>query len=396
MRCAHVLCCSLPLSVDLFSLHFSGGTGHAASGASGDTPLVSVEQLISAMRETFVIAAPKPEHKDMSSASKTLLNNALHVRDIIGQEESLLCSEVPFPAYDWAPHGRTLLEKAAGAGSKTAPTFPSLPEHFWLHVPADLQRCVALINAESAVLEYLAPSKAGGSVQLSGHPDAALVHSTAFKDDAPMSLSMSCVLFDWKSPKAMREQAASVRAQVVFQLLAFHAMFGRAIPVVATDCSTVFRVWTLKGRRLVEYVSSSGNALSLAEGMGVVCALLPASIAATEAYARSHDAPLEDDEDGDGEGSSGGRGGAAGGGSHEGSGGGGAGSREGGGGAGAGGESAGGGEPATAVARSRRVRAALSQADANLYVELDAEKAKQRLRALLRRVSGMEYLAENV
>jgi len=361
----------------------------------------------------------------MSTATKGLLEKALKLKKIAASAERLSRDTVPLAAFNWSPHGHKLSERDAAAGSKAGAdqAFTGLLEHFWAHLPDDLKRRGSLINAEGASLKYLVADEANGSVLLRGSPDASFAHSNAVVDDAALSLCLSCLLIDWKTPKAMRSDAAGVRAQVAFQLLAFYSEFGRAIPIVATDCATSIRVWSLQGRRLVEHLGPAGDALSLSEGMGVVCALLPASIDETEAYLRSLDSPLElDDESGgssEGEGpdegpdeegpdedrgggfaGGGGGGGAGGGGGESGAGAGssaaGAGSRAAGGGGGAAdGESLPAG-PAPRLGRSRSALSALPQAEANLYADLDAERKKQSLRALLRRVSGMEYLSECV
>jgi uncharacterized membrane protein YgcG len=294
---------------------------------------------VSALEAKFAIAPAASAPRNMSKASQTLLGTALAQKNITAVTEHLSCDHVLLPAFNWAPHGRALLEKEAAAGSEAGAVqaFPGLLEHFSQHLPAEINCRGSLINAERAPLEYFVAGEVRtGSVQLRGHPDASFAHSAAVKDDAALSLALSCLLIDWKTPTAMKNEAAKVRAQLVFQLLAFYTKFRRAIPIAATDCATSIRVWALQGRRLVEYVSPTGGPLGLSEGMGVVCALLSASIKEAEAYLLTLHSPLELDDDADegpaGDGSRGG--GSAGGG---GGGGGGAGSGGGGGGGGVGG-----------------------------------------------------------
>ena len=56
------------------------------------------------------------------------------------------------------------------------------------------------------------------------------------------------------------QNLVKVEAQLVFQLVAFHSRFNRSIPVVATDCATAIRVWTLDESEssLFEYRGPSG------------------------------------------------------------------------------------------------------------------------------------------
>ena len=312
----------------------------------------------------------------MSAASATVLRWALGVKRIESRTKVLPCKAMRFTAYNWAPGGVRLAELAATAGSAAqGRTFPSLTHHFDTQLPARLRRRGALVKAESATLQLTAKDPSRHLV-LTGHTDAAFLRHDAALLDPTRVLGQSALLVDWKTPAAFADKAAGVEAQVVVQLLAFAGCFRRTVPIVATDCATCMRVWSLEGRVLTEFVGPGGAQLTLAGGFSVVCALLPSALDEVDAYmAQQLRAPLEDDaDDDDAEGADGdddanGSGGGGGGGS--------------------------GGGNSGSVSRSA-LRDLPQARESQLYAQVEAEEVKSRLRALLRRTRGFEYLAGGV
>ena len=282
-----------------------GGGGGGRGGGGGDNGVDgggSVSSLVASLRAAYLTLAPAVpfEKKDMSAASATVLRWALGVKRIESRTKVLSCMAKPFEAYDWAPGGVRLAELAATAGSAAqGRTFPSLMHHFGTQLPANLRRRGALVKAESATLQLTAKDPSRHLV-LTGHTDAAFLRHDAASLDPTRVLGQSALLVDWKTPTAFADKAAGVEAQVVVQLLAFAGCFRRTVPIVATDCATGMRVWTLEGRVLTEFVGPGGAQLTLAGGFSVVCALLPSALDSVDAYmAQQLRAPLEDDADDD-------------------------------------------------------------------------------------------------
>ena len=392
--------------------------------------------LVAALREAQLTLTPAlvAEKKDMSAASSSVMQWALLNKSIDSETRQLPCASVRFRAFDWAPHGSQLGEVSAGAGSSTkGHAFMSLFEHFQSQLPAALQCRGALVKADSATLRFSAKD-AKRHLELTGHTDAAFIRLNAASLDAARVIGQSALLINWKTPAAITGRAAAVEAQVVLQLLAFTAQFRRTVPVVATDCATSMRVWTLQGRVLTEFVGPDRATLTLSQGFGVVCALLPNALDAADEYmSRQLEAPLEaegdyDTDHGDNSAGSGGGGSGRGGGGGGGRGGGGGSGVDGGGGGGGGGggavddgggsgrersgstagnSSGGGNRSGVGAGRSgggggagldRLALGPLSQTreEATLHRDLDAERAKLRLRALLGRARGFEHLADTL
>ena len=345
------------------------GSGRGGGGDNGVDGGGSVSSLVAALRAAHLTLAPAvpAEKMDLSAASGSVLRWALSVKSIESQTMFLSCQEMPFRAFDWVRGKVRLSELAASAGSTAqGRTVPGLAHHFGTQLPASLRRRGELVKAESATLHFSAKDSSRHLV-LKGHTDAAFIRHGAASLDPSRVLGQSALLVVWKTPAAFADNAVGLEAQVVLQLLAFAACFRRPVPIVATDCATGMRVWSLDGRVLTEYVGPGGAQLTLAGGFSVVCALLPSALDGVDAYmAQQLRAPLEDDAEGDD-------------GDDDASGGGGSGFRGGCEGDGGGFDYVGG-------------RAEESQ----LYEQVEAEEVKNRLRALLRCTRGFEYLASGV
>ena len=343
--------------------------------------------------------------KDMSSVSSRQLGMALSSSQIVWCMRPLTVADasIPFAEYDWSPFGcgPLLLEKRAAAGIKTGDNcFVSLLSHFEAQLPARLRGLAKLINVEGALLTFRCKD-AETDLEVKGHSDAAFVLNVAKSSSADTSMPLCCLLIDWKTESAMRN-AAAVQAQLVFQLLAYRTQYGRAVPVVATDCKTQMRVWALEGSALIEFESRAGGPMTVAEGFGVVCRLLPDAVEAAEAFLlRVRETPLvvadeaapdDDDDEGTGGDNYGGGSGRY------------AGGTDGGRGSAASGRgdaadsisgNAAAGGPSSGRSRRPALRE-MSQAEAALYADAEAEVAKQRLRGLLTRSFGLAHLASEL
>jgi hypothetical protein len=180
---------------------------------------------------------------------------------------------------------------SASTAADVRVSYPSLLSHLMAAAPDDI-RGVIFADARKATLEfpYTVPSKSTHAVvhvAVSGHPDAAVFHPDSASPRARVAhdLSLALLLFDWKTPSAMQlSNAVAVESQVCSEAVAFRAMYGYCVPVVATDLCTAIRVWRFDGSVLSEIRGADHAELSLDQGIQVVWKLVREQLVTVTAW----------------------------------------------------------------------------------------------------------------
>jgi hypothetical protein len=357
----------------------------------------------------------KTVEKGMSEASRADVERALRQGHFARVSKFMADEEfgeplANFVAYKWKPLGPSLSESEATVGDDA---YPSLIFHLWSQLP--LGMCGELFHADARQFPLSFRVEAHDEkvpLFLNGHPDVALVDSRFAAPGASSCPDNCCLLIDWKTPTAMAD-TNRVENQLLFQLLGYNAMYGRPIPVVATDLSTAIRVWCFDGEELAEYFCDDRKPLALSQGIRLAFKL---GLEASKALARLRKPPrrklsvVPEDDNAEGHGGGGAGGKETGGGS----------GREGPAGAGGGaagkqgnaensegsGSSAKGGRAPRGNAGGRSAVLGDVPDDSNRWPIPEEEEeeeewdealaemeAKQRLRSLLWRTPGLEHLA---
>jgi len=237
----------------------------------------------------------KPARRDTRCASNVSRTFAVAAVAAVGGAEvfELATAEpVHVPPYNWRPGGsieELTAEEAIDGGAYEGGSFGSLLSHLEMATPAALLLQLRFEDVRHEKFTYKARVNSdgvrGGVTIVDGSADGALTLKEASPESA---FRWGCVVINWKTPAAMANEN-QVAAQVVIEMLAFAASTRRIGPVmfVATDLRHRMRVWQVKGRLFTEFRGADDAFLSVSEGFGVVCAQLPACIAACESLYRA-------------------------------------------------------------------------------------------------------------
>ena len=187
---------------------------------------------------------------------------------------------------------------SAYSSAADAHKYPSLLSHLESAVPAELRELgVTFADARTASLElHYNATVRGFSDAAALHPHRARVIGRVISD-----LAFSLVLFDWKTPETLLpSNAVKVESQLCSQAIAFREEYGYSVPVVATDLSTSIRVWSLEGDLLSEYLNTRGTDLSLDEGMHLVWRLMQDQLKLVSGWreAKKRVCSIDDDDSG--------------------------------------------------------------------------------------------------
>jgi len=246
--------------------------------------------------------------KNASEVSGTFANKARISAHFVTVFKSATAEPVHVPPFNWRPGGREkdLLEpEATNGGAYEGGSYHGLLRHLELATPAGLVRQLRFEDVRQLQFSYEAhvgpDGSEGGTTVVNGFADSVFALKMATPESA---WTLGCVVIDWKTPTAIAK-LSDVTAQLTMEMLAFATSTRRKGPVlfVATDLRDRMRVWQLMGRRITEFRGDDQAFLSVSEGYGVVCALLPACITACTQWCESRERlptlPEDDSDDDD-------------------------------------------------------------------------------------------------
>jgi len=229
------------------------------------------------------------DKRTASKASKTFAARALKSAHFGLRVELARAEPVHVPPFNWRPGGREadLPEaEATDGGAYEGGSYAGLLHHLQMATPAALQLELRFEDVRHEKFTYEAHVRSdgspGGVTVVDGFADSVFALRPAA---AEVAFTWGCVVIDWKTPTAIAIES-KVAAQVIMEMLAFAASTRRKGPVlfVATDLRDRMRVWQLEGRTITEFRGVGEAFLSVSEGFGVVCAMLPACIAACKRW----------------------------------------------------------------------------------------------------------------